>query len=129
MRTALAIVIVAVLSASVTSAQPRRSGEQESFGVGGDRPVVQHSVKLSDQELAALANDELVKQELDQDPPIPKLTREGLEAGVIHLGPPNERDLVVVGSGPPLMGANVGPFWIIRDLPTGPVVVVHAVCL
>jgi hypothetical protein len=66
---------------------------------------------------------------LDQDPPIAKLSREGLEAAVVHLGAPQERDLIVVGSGRPFIGANVGPFWVIRDLPTGPQVVLSMITL
>jgi hypothetical protein len=84
---------------------------------------------LSDAELAALAKDDMMRKELDQDPPIPKLTREGLEATVVHLHSPNERDLVVVGSGAPFIGANVGPYWVIRDLPTGPEVVLSTIAL
>ncbi len=91
--------------------------------MGDIGPVVKHPVTLSDAELAALANDEMMKQELDQDPPITKLTRRGLEASVVHLSGADERDLVVVGTGGPFIGANIGPFWVIRDLPAGPRVV------
>jgi len=131
MKSFFAGLLITTITCSCFSAQPKpkKEVEQQGFGLGMDGPVVEHPVALSDEELAVLANDELVKKELDQDPPIPKLTREGLEVGVIHLAGPNERDLVVVGSGSPFMGANVGPFWIIRDLPSGPVVVLHAITL
>jgi len=122
------IALVAAICCGIAYAQHNsgKATEQQAFNLGLDGPVVEHPIVLSDDELAALANDELMKRELDQDPPIPKLTREGLEAGVVHLGPPNERDLIVVGSGGPFIGANIGPFWIIRDLASGPVVVLHA---
>jgi hypothetical protein len=71
-----------------------------------DGSVVRQPVVLSDADLAALAKDELMRLELNQDPPITKLTRDGLEAGLVHLHNPRERDLIVVGSGGPFMGAN-----------------------
>jgi hypothetical protein len=116
---------VVLLTCVALSAQSKsaHSREQSVFGLGDDRPVVQHSVALSDAELDVLAKDGLMKREMDQDPPITKLTGEGIEAAVIHLGSARERDLIVVGSGRPFVGANVGPFWIIRDLPKGPRVV------
>jgi hypothetical protein len=131
MKTLANVLLLAALSISATAqSKPHQAAEQHSFGLGMDSGlVVQHPVALSDAELAALANDDMMRKELDQDPPIPKLTREGLEASVIHLHGPNERDLVVIGSGAPFMGANVGPFWIIRDLPTGPQVVLSTITL
>jgi hypothetical protein len=131
MKRPLAGLVIAAMVCGFCSAQPKpeRTAEQRAFGLGMDGPVVQHPVALSNEELSALASDELMKRELDRDPPIPKLTREGLEAGVIHLGLPGERDLVVVGSGALFAGANIGPFWIIRDLPSGPVIVLHVTTL
>ena len=116
-------------TASAAQSRPRKIVEQSTFNLGTDDPVVEHPVQLSDAELAALANDEMMKKELDQDPPISKLTREGLEAAVVHLHSPSERDLVVVGAGHPFLGANVGPFWVIRDLPSGPEVVLSVITL
>lgn len=124
MKVISTILVLATFCISATAqSRPHRATEQSSFGLGEDGPAVKHRVILSDAELAALAKDDLMRQDLDQDPPIPKLTREGIEAAVVHLYSPSERDLVVVGSGPPFIGANVGPFWIIRDLPSGPKVV------
>ena len=85
--------------------------------------AVQTSATLSDAELAALANDDLTRKELGPAPTGSKLTQDGLEATVVHLCGSDERDLVVIGDGAPYVGANVGPFWLIRDLPAGPVVV------
>jgi hypothetical protein len=128
---ALVYTIFLVMLCVAAPAQPkaRRSPEQRSFGVGMDRPVVRNPVVLSNADVAVLAKDELVRRELDQDPPITKLTRDGLEAAVVHLHGPKERDLLVVGSGRPFIGANVGPFWVIRELPTGPQVVLAAISL
>jgi hypothetical protein len=131
MRRFVRISLVLILCSTVGVAQSRshRSKEQHDFGLGADRPVVTHPVLLTEAELAALADDKLMQRELDQVPPIPKDTREGLEAAVVHLHGPQERDLVVMGSGRPYMGANVGPFWVIRDLPTGPQVVLSTIAL
>ena len=123
--------LILTLICATMTAQPKSThiSEQHVFNLGTDESAVQHSVVLSDAELAVLAQDDLMRQELDQDPPIAKLSREGLEAAVVHLGVPQERDLIVVGAGRPFIGANVGPFWVIRDLPTGPQVVLSVVTL
>jgi hypothetical protein len=99
---------------------PKPVAEQHFFNL---EDAVLNQVDLSDAELAALAQDDLMRQEMRNDPPIAKLTQDGLEASVVHLGTASERDLIVIGSGTRYAGANVAPFWIIRDLPDGPVVV------
>jgi hypothetical protein len=130
MKTILTLLLLSFLCVT-TMAQSKSAhlAEQYVFNLGVDEHVVRHSVALSDAELAVLAQDDLMRQELDQDPPIAKLSREGLEAAVVHLGVPQERDLIVVGSGRPFIGANVGPFWVIRDLPAGPQVVLSVITL
>ena len=115
--------------AAHAQAHLRQRPEQTSFGLGDLQPVVRHPVPLTPSELAALARDELMRQEMDKDPPIKVLTGEGLDASVVHLFNRRERDLVVIGSGQPFMGADIGPFWIVRDLPDGPVVVLHTLML
>ena len=120
---ALILVCAAALQAQ---SRPGRVKEQLDFALEGE---VKHPVALTDAELAALAGDEIMKRELDRDPPITKLTRQGLEAAVVHLRGTDERDLVIIGSGWPYLGANVGPFWVIRDLPTGPQVVFSTIAL
>jgi hypothetical protein len=119
--------IIFILAALVVaaSAQPnsQSAAEQRFFNL---EDAVQISAMLSDTELAALANDDLMRKELAPAPsgskPTP-LTQDGLAATVVHLCGSGERDLVVIGDGAPYVGANIGPFWIIRDLPAGPVVV------
>jgi len=130
MKATRTIFILAALgiAASAQSNSPS-AAEQRFFNL---EDAVQHRVDLSDVELAALANDDLMLKQLGSaaagSSPTP-LTQEGLEAAVVHLCGPSERDLVVIGDGAPFIGANVGPFWIIRDLPTGPVVVLGEISL
>jgi hypothetical protein len=130
MKTLPNFLLLSLICATMT-AQTKSApiAEQSVFNLGTDAAVVWHSVVLTNEELDVLAKDSLMRQELNQDPPIARLTGEGLEAAVVHLGVPQERDLVVVGSGRPFIGANVGPFWVIRDLPTGPQVVLSVVTL
>jgi len=120
MKATRTIFILAALgiAASAQSNSPS-AAEQRFFNL---EDAVQHSVELSDAELAALANDDLMRK-LRPDPSMPKLTQDGIEATVVHLCGSGERDLIAIGNGGGLEGANVGPFWIIRDLPAGPVVV------
>jgi hypothetical protein len=123
-----AIVFVLSLTAS-GQVHSERLHEQSAFGLGAEGPVVQHPVSISTAELVALSQDDMMRHELERDPSIQEVTGEGLEAAVIHLGRDKERDLLIVGSGSPFAGANVGPFWIIRDLPAGPRVIFRAIAL
>lgn len=123
------IVVILVALGIAASAQPNSAVEQRFFNL---EDAVQHPEELSNAELAALANDDLMLKELGAAPTGSKLsplTQEGLEATVVHLCGPAERDLIVIGDGAPYAGANVGPFWIIRDLPAGPVVVLGELSL
>ena len=131
MKTILNFLLLPLVCATMTAqSKSARIPEQYVFNLGGvHEHVVRHSVALSDAEMAVLAKDSLMRQELNQDPPIARLSGEGLEAAVVHLGTPQERDLIVVGSGRPFIGANIGPFWVIRDLPTGPQVVLSVTTL
>jgi hypothetical protein len=127
MKTIQAILILTALCA-VASAQSNSTpaAEQRFFNL---EDAVQSPVRLSDAELAALAGDDLMRRELHQDSPGAKLTQDGLEAAVVALCDAQERDLVVIGNGAAFVSANAGPFWIIRDLPSGPVVVLSEVSL
>jgi hypothetical protein len=110
------------------SAQPKSTaaGGQRFFNI---EDAVQHRADLSDAELSVLASDDLMRSQLHLDGSIPKLTQDGLEAAEVHLCGSSERDLVVIGYGSQFAGANVGPFWIIRDLKTGPIVVLSEISL
>jgi hypothetical protein len=121
-------VLLAIFGPVRLQAQHRRLGDQSTFTTCAD-PTVRVPVLLTPSELLALANDDLMQQERDQDPPISAYTGQGLEAAVVHLLNSHEQDLIVIGSGRPFLGANVCPFWIIRDLPTGPIVMLHTLTL
>jgi len=61
-----------------------------------------------------LARDPDVKQILESERlPVEKLPTSWFLASEVHLRGSNERDLVVVGTGP-VSGANVTTFWIFR---------------
>ena len=123
-RNLVVLIALGVVAPAQSNSNP--AAEQRYFNL---EDSVQNRVDLSDAELAALANDDLMRKELNQDPPIPKLTQDGLEATMVHLCGSGERDLVVIGNGEAYAGANVGPFWIIRDLPMGPLVVLSEISL
>ena len=84
--------------------------------------AVQGPVDLSDAELAALANDVLMRK-INPGSVGSKLTQEGLKAAVVPLCGAEERDLIVVGNGGSFATTYSGPFWIIRELAAGPMVV------
>lgn len=115
-----------------------QSGQQLSFEIGHHRPVVKHPVSFSDADLAALRQATVrevtmmgfASTEDAGSPPLPKLTREGLEAAAVHLNGQTERDLVVIGSGRryarhmflvdskgrhPIGDLDRFPIWIIRE--------------
>ena len=119
---------VLVLCSGIMLAQNAPSSQQEqlSFEIGHHTPVVKHPVSLSDAELVALRNSTPAEQGLEglvSNKPalsIPKPTREGLEAAVVHLNGPAERDLVVIGSGRRYAAGTapywiLAPFWVIRE--------------
>ncbi len=120
------LVITALCLTASAQMNPGSASEQRFFNL---EDAVQNPVDLSDAELAALAADDLMSKKLGPAPPASKLTQEGLEATVVHLCGSGERDLVVIGNGEPFIGANVGPFWIVRDLPAGPAVVLSEISL
>jgi len=143
MKLATPILGLLVLFGAVALSQnaPTTQHEQQSFGTGHRRPVVKHPVSLSDAELAALRQATVrevammgfVSSDDAGSPSIPKVTREGLEAAVVHLNAPAERDLVVIGSSrkyarpimivdskgrhttPDLAPFARFPFWVIRE--------------
>jgi hypothetical protein len=120
------LVLAALGVAASAQSKSEAAIEQRFFNI---EDAVQHRVELSDAELSVLANDDLMRSELHLDRPIPKLTQEGLEAAEVHLCGSDERNLVVIGYGSQFTGANVGPFWIIRDLRAGPIVVLGEISL
>ncbi len=127
MRTVRNVLVIAALCAvAPAQSNPNAAGEQRFFNLEDN---VRNQVTLSDAELAALTNDSLMQKTLHPNPSAPKLTQEGIEATVVHLCGSSERDLLVIGNGEAFVGANLGPFWIIRSLPTGPTVVLSELSL
>lgn len=122
------ILILAAAVATTASAQSnsKPAAEQRYFNLVD---AVQHQEALSDAQLAALANDDLMRKELGSAASGAKLTQEGLEAAAIHLCGAEERDLIVIGNGGSFATTYAGPFWIVRDLPGGPVVVLSETSL
>jgi hypothetical protein len=51
------------------------------------------------------------------------LPADWFSATYVHLGPAGERDLLAIGKGP-LLGANVGPIWVLRPMRTGWTIIV-----
>lgn len=120
MKVARTIMVLAACSlAALAQSKSKTPGEDRYFNLVN---IVQRPVGLSDVELAALANDDLMRK-FSPDAPGAKLTQEGLEATVVPLCGADERDLIVIGNGGSYATTYTGPFWIIRDLPAGPKIV------
>jgi len=129
MKSAELVISFIVLLSGVAPSQERATPhEQLSFEIGHGRSTVKHPVPLSDADLAEIRKVQS-NQPLFQPPfplkssEIPVPTREGLEVGAVHLNGPEERDLVVIGSGRRYVTEKLAPFWVIREIPTGPKVV------
>ena len=116
MKVTRKIILVAACSLAAL-AQPKSNSpaEQRYFNLVN---IVQRPVQLSDAELAALANDDLMRK-FSPASAGSKLTQEGLEATQVQLCGTDERDLIVIGNGGSYATTYTGPFWIIRDLPAG----------
>jgi hypothetical protein len=89
--------------------------------------AVQSPQDLSAAELAVLATDDLMRKHFNAAGST--LTQEGLEAAAVPLCNSGERDLIVIGHGGSYATEYAGPFWILRDLPSGPVVVLSETSL
>src|SRR6185312_13814181 len=119
MKVARMIVVVAACSlAAMAQPKAKTPADQRYFNLVN---IVQRPVGLSDVELAALANDDLMRK-FSPASAGSKLTQEGLEATVVPLCGADERDLIVIGNGESYATTYTGPFWIIREPATGPVV-------
>jgi len=119
MKVAQTLVILAALGvAAVAQSNSKPASEQRYFNLVD---AVQHSEQLSDAELTALASDDLMRTKFGAASGS-KLAQEGLEAAAVHLCGADERDLIVIGNGGSYATTYAGPFWILRDLPAGPVV-------
>ena len=120
------IIFAAVGAAALAQSNSKPAVEQRYYNLVD---AVQHSEQLSDAELAALASDELMRTKFSAALAGGKLTQEGLEAAALHLCGADERDLIVIGNGGSYATTYAGPFWILRDLAAGPVVVLSETSL
>lgn len=120
MKVARTIVVFATCSlAALAQPKAKTPAQPRYFNLVN---AVQGPVELSDAELAVLANDDLMRK-FSPASAGSKLTQEGLEATVVPLCGADERDLIVIGNGGSYATTYTGPFWIIRDLPAGPKIV------
>jgi hypothetical protein len=91
--------------------------EQQQFSA--EDKGVQRPVSIPDDVLAILAKDKFVQRTVEYERPIDgKLPASWFSASAIHLGGPDEIDLVILGEGP-LGGANVITFWVFCATPHG----------
>jgi hypothetical protein len=112
------VLIVGFLTAPGQSAQ--RAPEQTIFS---DEHPIQHPVPLSRDVLAALLKTENARGVVDgshTDKPA-----ELFRAAEVHLGDPDEVDLIVTGV-PPMSGADNDWFWIVRSARKNPNVILFA---
>jgi hypothetical protein len=80
---------------------------------------VRQPVRIPDDAWSMLKKDANVLEVLtNQKLPVDQLPTPWFTASEVHLGGPNERDLVVIGKGP-LQGANVTTFWVFLHTPHG----------
>jgi hypothetical protein len=87
--------------------------EQSHFTIQAD--AVERPVNLPPSALAVLASDPAVVPILESEKiPADKIPAAWFSASEVHLGDGDERSLVVVGTGK-LLGANIGPFWVLRN--------------
>jgi hypothetical protein len=116
MWVALVVIISPVLIGAPTADNKPRK-EQSLFGAEDE--TVDRPVKVSDSTLEVLRKDEWVLQFLKMENKSPdQLSSESFLASEIHLDGPRENDLIVTGIG--RLRGNVATFWVFRNLPEGP---------
>jgi hypothetical protein len=114
------IVLLIYLSVcSQGSAQGKHPSPPEQRQFSAEDEGVKRPVAIPDDVLTILSKDEFIRDVLeDEKPPAGKLPQAWFSASAIHLGGPDEIDLVVLGEGR-LRGANVITFWVFRPTPHG----------
>ena len=125
MKSARAVLILTTLTAAAVAQSASKPAADERYFNLVD--AVQSSQDLSAAELAALASDDLMRKHFTSA--ASTLTQDGLEAAAVTLCGAGERDVIVIGHGGSYATTYAGPFWIIRDLPAGPVVVLSETSL
>ncbi len=103
-------------SAHLSVAQ-RVSHEQSSFNM--EDAVVDHPAQIPKSALRVLVEDRHVAQQLRIHNLSPdQIPSSWFQTAEVHLDGGNEKDFVVIGKGD-LLGANVTPFWVIRNSDKG----------
>jgi len=122
---ALGLLFAAVVCAAATTAQEKANLEQTVFG--GEEPL-KHAVSLSPAVLKVLLNTQAGRVGLQSAKDSERRHPERLfQAAEVHLGGPEETDLVVVGQAP-MSGADNTWFWVVRPAHTRAQVVLFAGC-
>lgn len=128
-----ACVLCMPLALATQHVKSNEQKEQSNFGIELDLVPIQRPAELSRAALRVLSKDERVASCLKHDDlSAEELPADWFVASEIHLGGPNEVDLVVLPGGrlpdtPPgeisqnvcLMGANTAQMWVLRDTQAG----------
>jgi hypothetical protein len=110
---------VVALVSGLVAAQTNRSTSVEQTHFSAEDEAVKHPVIIPGDVLALLRQDGMVKDELEaRQIPAGALPAPWFSASSIHLGGPQEKDLVVEAQGQ-LRGANVIMFWVFQPMPSG----------
>jgi hypothetical protein len=113
-----------LIHATVAQSHPRQAQEQTAFSAEDEG--VRKPVPVPKDILSLLAQDEFVRNAMEYSgSPMKTPPQKWFSASVVHLGSPNENDLIIQARGP-LMGANIDTFWVFLGKPTGHVLVATA---
>lgn len=117
-RISLLIDIFLIASAAPSQSRPDSAFAEQTIFSAEDY-TVKRPVPLSNQLVSILLKDPDVQEVLSNEGlPISSLPKSWFLVSEVHLGGPDERDLVVIAAGR-LQGANVTTYWIFRAYPGG----------
>ena len=95
--------------------------EQSHFSVELDITPIEKPVALSDDIMGVLKQDAVLRKAskpcLKVGESIDQIRPSWFVASEVHLSSASETDFVVLSKNGCLLGANVGPFWIVRQAP------------
>jgi hypothetical protein len=112
------LTMIAVLWGASAISQ-EKSGFQEQVQFSAEDETVKHPISVPEEAWSILKRDPSVLEVLtDRNLTIDQLPASWFTASEVHLGGPDEGDVVVVGKGP-LRGANVTTFWVFLRRPQG----------
>jgi hypothetical protein len=108
-RLAFTLTLALALIGSANAKHPVRP---EQLHFSAEDEGVRHPVAIPTEVLAILGKDEMVKDILeDQNVSADTMPPSWFSASVVHLSANDEADLIVEGE-PPVVGANITPFWV-----------------